>query len=79
MIDEKNMALVVVLYIIGMMIKNANTINDKYIPLILGAVGIVLSIPFNFSDGIINAIIKGILCAGMSVYGNQIYKQLEKK
>lgn len=79
MLDEKNLTLVVVLYIVGMMIKNANAIKDKYIPLILGAVGIVLSIPFNFSDGIINAIIKGILCAGMSVYGNQIYKQLEKK
>lgn len=79
MIDEKNMVLVVVLYVIGMMIKNTKKINDKYIPLILGIVGIALSIPFNFGDGIINAIIKGILCAGMSVYGNQIYKQLEKK
>lgn len=79
MIDEKNMTLVVVLYIVGMMIKNTKKINNKYIPLILAAVGIVLSIPFNFSDGIINTIIKGILCAGMSVYGNQIYKQLEKK
>lgn len=79
MLDEKDLTLVVVLYIVGMMIKNTKKINDKYIPLILGTVGIVLSIPFNFGDGIINAVIKGILCAGMSVYGNQIYKQLEKK
>ena len=79
----------VVLYFIGMGLKNAEAVPDKYIPLILGGVGIVLcaiwvlaSCPLdsgqNIAMAIFTAIIQGILVAGLSTYVNQIIKQAQK-
>lgn len=78
MIDEKCAVLVVMLYVLGMMLKDTKKVKDNYIPIILGAVSIPIGIMFCWSN-IIDGIIQGIMCAGMAVYGNQIYKQLEKK
>lgn len=78
MIDEKCVVLVIILYVIGMMLKDTKKIKDNYIPIILGIVSIPIGIMFCWSD-VVNGIIQGIMCAGMAVYGNQIYKQLEKK
>lgn len=79
----------VVLYFIGMWLKKAETVADKYIPMILGAIGIVLcavwvlaTCPFdtgqNIAMAIFTAIIQGILVAGLSTYVNQIIKQSQK-
>ena len=79
----------VVLYFIGMGLKNAEAVPDKYIPLILGGVGIVLcaiwvlaSCPLdsgqNIAMAIFTAIVQGILVAGLSTYVNQIIKQVQK-
>lgn len=79
----------VVLYFIGMWLKKAETVADKYIPMILGAIGIVLcavwvlaTCPFdtaqNIAMAIFTAIIQGILVAGLSTYVNQIIKQSKK-
>lgn len=70
-------ALVVILYTIGMMIKNANDIEDKHIPIMLGIISIPLGIMM-FWPNISTGITQGILSAGMAVYGNQIYKQINK-
>lgn len=78
MIDEKCVVLVIILYVIGMMLKDTKKIKDNYIPIILGIVSIPIGIMFCWSD-VVNGIVQGIMCAGMAVYGNQIYKQLEKK
>lgn len=78
MIDEKCVVLVVILYVIGMMLKDTKKIKDNYIPIILGIVSIPIGIMFCWSD-VVDGIVQGIMCAGMAVYGNQIYKQLEKK
>lgn len=78
-----------VLYFIGMGIKKSETIKDKYIPLILGAVGIVLcaiwvlgTCPLgtmqNVAIATFTAIVQGVLVAGLSTYVNQIIKQAEK-
>lgn len=78
-----------VLYFIGMGIKKSETIKDKYIPLILGAVGIVLcaiwvlgTCPLgtmqNVAIAAFTAIVQGVLVAGLSTYVNQIIKQAEK-
>lgn len=72
MVDES--ILIVVLYAFGLMLKDTKKINDNFIPIILGVIGIVLSIPIY---GVRQGIIQGVLCAGLSVYGNQIYKQLK--
>ena len=78
-----------VLYFIGMGLKKAQVVPDKYIPLILGAAGIVVcaiwvaaTCPFdtgqNIAMAIFTAIVQGILVAGLSTYVNQIIKQAQK-
>ena len=82
-IKTELLILVPVLYAIGEFIKGSK-INDKYIPLIIGGVGIVLSsvyvISINGFSGmtIFSGITQGILCAGCAVYGDQIFKQMGK-
>ena len=72
--------LVPVLYLIGIALKKFNKL-DKYIPIILGVCGILISMLYvnNFSmQGLFSSITQGILCAGASVYSNQIWKQTKK-
>lgn len=76
------LVLIPVLYLIGLGLKKAAFIKDNYIPLILGAIGIL--VVFFYLLGVsgwnINliwiSIAQGILVAGGSVYINNIYKQL---
>lgn len=79
----------VVLYFIGMGIKNTEKINDKYIPVILGAIGIIISAIYVIATSTFNgyqstlmaiftSIVQGILVAGLSVYANQVVKQAQK-
>jgi len=75
-ITENALILIPVLYTLGTMIKNTEKISDKYIPIVLLPVGIILSI---FLIGFnITGIIQGILVTGASVYANQIVKQINK-
>ena len=79
----------VALYILGMFLKQTTMVLDKYIPVILGIVGIVLcaiwvfattsvSSPQDIALAIFTAVIQGILVAGTSTYVNQIVKQSGK-
>lgn len=79
----------IVLYFIGMWLKQAAFIKDKYIPLVLGIVGIFVCgiwvmATASFTTGqdialaVFTAIVQGILVAGLSTYVNQIFKQLNK-
>lgn len=79
----------VVLYFIGMALKNTEKINDKYIPVILGFLGIIISAIYVVATSLFNgyqsvlmaiftSIVQGILVAGLSVYANQIIKQAKK-
>lgn len=79
----------VVLYFIGMALKNTEKINDKYIPVILGFLGIIISAIYVVATSLFNgyqsvlmaiftSIVQGILVAGLSVYANQIIKQSKK-
>lgn len=78
-----------VLYFVGMGIKKAEAIADKYIPLILGAAGIVICAVWvvatcplgtgqEIAMAIFTAIVQGVLVAGLSTYINQIIKQAKK-
>lgn len=80
----------VALYILGMFLKQTTMVLDKYIPVILGIVGIVLcaiwvfattsvSSPQDIALAIFTAVIQGILVAGASTYVNQIVKQSGKE
>lgn len=79
----------VVLYFIGMGLKQAQAVKDKYIPLILGAVGVALCAIWvlatsplgtvqDIAMAVFTAIVQGILVAGLSTYINQIVKQSGK-
>nr|DAV24386.1 MAG TPA: holin [Caudoviricetes sp.] len=77
--------LIPALVVIGKIFSDADMVKNKYIPMLLGISGVVLSALYTISlyglslDGIFSGIVQGILCAGTAVYGNQIYKQLGKE
>lgn len=79
----------IVLYFVGIWLKSAQAVKDKYIPLILGGVSIVLCAIWVLATGefaggkdiamaVFTAITQGILVAGLSTYVNQIVKQIGK-
>lgn len=79
----------VVLYFIGMGLKQAQAVPDKYIPLILGAAGIVICAVWvvateplgtgqEIAMAVFTAVVQGILVAGLSTYVNQVIKQAHK-
>lgn len=78
-----------VLYFIGMGIKKTEEVKDKYIPAILGIVGVMICAIYVFAAcscssaqeiamAIFTAITQGILVAGLSTYINQLIKQNNK-
>lgn len=76
-ISDNALILIPFLYIIGMILKQSLSINDKYIPMFLlffGELGAVMLMGFNP-----NAIIQGVLIVGATVYANQMIKQAGKK
>lgn len=88
-IKPELLSLTLVLYFIGVEIKKIDSIPNKYIPLILGGVGILLSALYVLStcplttfkeimSAIFTALVQGILVAGLSNYVNQIIKQLKQ-
>ena len=79
----------IVLYFIGMGLKKTEKVSDKYIPLILGGIGIVLCAVWvlatctlgsgqDIAMAVFTAIVQGVLVAGLSTYINQIVKQAKK-
>ena len=81
--------LIPVLYLIGMGIKKSR-IKDTLIPLILGFCGVLLAGIYIFSieaildaqslaTALFTALTQGVLCAGASVYVNQLIKQAGKE
>ena len=79
----------VALYFLGMALKQAQSVKDKYIPLILGGVSIVLCAIWVLATSeigngqqvamaVFTAITQGILVAGLSIYVDQIKKQVHK-
>lgn len=88
-IKPELVVLAIVLYFLGMMLKNTEAIADKFIPVLLGLTGIVLSLIYvlansdistsqNILMGIFTGIVQGILVAGLSTYVDQIIKQSGK-
>ena len=88
-INSELLILVPVLYLIGLALKKS-CISDKWIPMILGIVSVLLSFAWVFSSynllgfkqilgGIFTSITQGILAAGTSVYVNQLYIQFKKE
>ena len=87
-IKPELLVMIPVLYVFGIALKKSN-VADKYIPLVLGVTSIVLSLLFVLTTSDINGwqdvlmsifsgITQGVLCAGASVYANQVVKQSGK-
>lgn len=88
-IKPELLVLIPVLYLIGLGLKHCELPN-KWIPLSLGIIAIVLSTMFIFTTtsissvkeiiyAIFTSMTQGILLAGASVYANQLYIQGKKK
>ena len=88
-IKPELLVLIPVLYIVGRGFKKTSLIKEKFIPLLLGSISILLASLYTFATSDVNgikeitmaiftAITQGVLIAGASVYTNQIYKQLQK-
>lgn len=87
-IKPELLILIPVLYLIGVAIKKS-ALADKFIPVVLGAVAVVLAGLYIFATttdisagkdaamAIFTALTQGILVAGASVYTNQVVKQLK--
>ena len=75
-IIDNCLILIPVLYVIGAILKGIDIIKNKYIPLIILPIGIVLAIAIQGLN--VNAVIQGILVVGVTVYGNQLFKQISK-
>ena len=89
LIRPELLVLIPVLYFIGIGIKKSATIADKLIPVLLGVVGIALATIYvaattppasgaDFLNTAFAGVTQGVLCAGCSVYVNQIVKQTGK-
>lgn len=87
-IEPKLLVLVPVMYIIGIGLKKSR-VADKYIPLLLGVISVVLAALWVFAANdlksgreillaFFTAVTQGILAAGASVYVSQLYIQSEK-
>lgn len=88
-IKPELLILVPVLYFMGEILKNS-WLSNKWIPLVLGGVSVILCLIWvvatsemsslsNVALALFTAITQGILIAGLSVYINQIYKQMKNR
>ena len=74
---DNALILIPVIYVIGAILKGTELIKDKYIPVILLPIGIVLGMLIvGFT---VNGFIQGVLVTGVAVYANQLVKQTLKK
>lgn len=82
------LVLVPVLYLVGAGLKRSE-LADKRIPTVLGVTGVLLAAMYMAASGafhgaqdvlacVFAALTQGILCAGASVYVNQVVKQAGK-
>lgn len=74
---DNALILIPVIYVLGMMLKGTEKVSDKYIPIILLPIGVILAmliVGFNA-----NGFIQGVLVTGVAVYANQLVKQALKE
>ena len=77
-IDPELIVVAVMLYFVGSAMKKSSLVKDKYIPLILGVVGILVCAVWVIATAIFTAVVQGTIAAGLSTYVNQIIKQGNK-
>ena len=73
-ITTNALILIPVLFFLGEIIKGIKVIDNKWIPLILLPIGIVGAMALGGWDA--DAAVQGVLVTGVTVYGDQIVKQI---
>lgn len=76
-IMDNALILIPAIYVIGAILKGTELVKDKYIPVILLPIGIVLGMILIGFD--VNGFIQGVLVTGVAVYANQLVKQALKE
>lgn len=76
-IVEEGLIMIAVLYVIGNVIKNTELLSDKWIPIVLLFISIVFT-PLVIGVYSPDTIVQAILVAGVTVFGDQIVKQIRK-
>ncbi|MCC0644060.1 phage holin family protein [Clostridioides sp. ZZV14-6150] len=74
-IPEQLLILVAALYVLGFGCKKYKQLDNKYIPVVLLILGIGFSIWMLGLNP--SSILQGILCWGVAIGANQVYKQLK--
>ena len=77
-ITQEAYIMIPVLWVLGFIIKNTELIKDKYIPLILLAVSLLLS-PWMLGGYNAQNVIQAILVAGGAVLADNLYRQSKKE
>lgn len=63
--------------VIGLLVKHCTPLDNKYIPLIVAAVGLLVAIWTHWSEGITPIVLLGGLFSGLASTGfHQVFKQL---
>lgn len=86
-ISDGMVIVIVAIYVMGVFLKKLESVKDKYITCILMLFGITVAVLLSIIntqykvnlDVIVNGILQGILCWGVSVGINQTTKQLSKE
>ncbi len=79
------LVLVPMLIILGCMIKGISFISNKWIPLVLGGIGVIIATAYIVGadtwsvSAVVGGAIQGVLCAGAAVYSHQLVKQIGEK
>ncbi|ENY8570631.1 TPA: phage holin family protein [Clostridioides difficile] len=76
-IPEQLLILVAALYVIGAGCKKYKQLDNKYIPVVLLALGIGFSIWMLGLNA--DSVLQGVICWGISIGINQTYKQLKEE
>lgn len=85
-LPDSILIVVVVTYVMGIFLKKVDSFPDKYITIMLMLFAIIFTIALSIFDAkdkmlmevIVNGILQGIICWGVSVGINQTAKQLKK-
>ena len=86
-IPQNFVILIISIYVLGIFFKRIEAIKDKWITVILLLFGITFAVLLSIInaeykvvlDVIVNGILQGILCWGVSVGVNQTIKQVQKE
>ena len=76
-ITENALILIPALYILGEIVKGIEVIDNRWIPLILLPIGIAGALALGGLT--VDAAIQGVLVTGVTVYGDQLIKQIAGK